>query len=249
VYQGKRDGVREQRIAAARELARSVRRALMVDLPLELEMPDLPARAGQPIIAIDGVTASARGSCLFESLTLSIERERLAVVGPNGSGKTTLLEIMVGARVPDAGVARSMRHRLGYVAQHAQNWLSNESLAALLLTSSDAETLSDVARHLACHRFPLALAERPLWTLSPGERTRAALLCLYRRHPPVELLVLDEPTDQLDLVGVAALERALAAWPGGLVVVSHDEEFLERVGVTARVELGQGRAKCSGQPA
>ena len=85
---------------------------------------------------------------------------------------------------------------------------------------------------VVAHRFPLGLAGRPLGELSPGERTRAALIALFDR-PGLELLVLDEPTGGLDLVGVHALQEALRAWTGGLVVASHDRRFLEAVGVTS----------------
>lgn len=95
----------------------------------------------------------------------------------------------------------------------------------------------EVAAVLRAHRFPEALAARPLETFSPGERVRAALICLTRREPTPEVLVLDEPTQHLDFVGRAALEAVLAAWQGGLLVVSHDPEFLRAINVNARVEL------------
>ena len=90
---------------------------------------------------------------------------------------------------------------------------------------------------LVAHKFPLGLAERPLRSLSPGERTRAALICLFQRSPAVELLVLDEPTFSLDLVGQRALTNALKAWPGGLLVASHDRAFLAAIDATTLLEL------------
>jgi ATPase subunit of ABC transporter with duplicated ATPase domains len=74
-------------------------------------------------------------------------------------------------------------------------------------------------------------------SLSPGERARAALICLFRRSPAVELLILDEPTYSLDLVGQRAMTDALRAWPGGLVVASHDRDFLSAVGADTVMEL------------
>jgi ATPase subunit of ABC transporter with duplicated ATPase domains len=76
-------------------------------------------------------------------------------------------------------------------------------------------------------------------SLSPGERVRAALIGLFQRSPAVELLVLDEPTYSLDLVGQQAITRALRAWPGGLVVASHDRAFLQEIGVHDTIELGK----------
>ena len=91
---------------------------------------------------------------------------------------------------------------------------------------------------VVAHRFPLALGGRPLRSLSPGERARAALICLFRRTPPVEVLLLDEPTYSLDLVGQRAMTAALRAWPGGLVVASHDRSFLSAIGVDVFLEVG-----------
>jgi ATPase subunit of ABC transporter with duplicated ATPase domains len=96
-------------------------------------------------------------------------------------------------------------------------------------TSSGKTTSLEIALGL--------LAERPLAILSPGERLRAALICLTRQAPAPELLVLDEPTQHLDFVGLAALEAVLAAWPGGLLVVSHDPEFLAAIGVSRTLDL------------
>lgn len=138
--------------------------------------------------------------------------QRTAVTGPNGSGKTTLLETMM---------SRSDPSRLGSIAQGATDWMLEESLLSLL----------GRPELLIAHKFPLALAQRPLRTLSPGERVRAALICLFQRTPAVELLVLDEPTYSLDLLGKRALTAALKAWPGGLLVASHDLNFLQEIGI------------------
>jgi ATPase subunit of ABC transporter with duplicated ATPase domains len=220
--QGKRAVLQEVRIGAARDEARAARRALPVELPLELALPRLPQ--GGPVIRCEGLTAAG-------ALSLELGRERVAVCGPNGAGKTTLLEIALGLRSPATGRVHCDSARVGYIAQNASNWRREESLV---------ELLGEPAAQILCaHRFPAALADRPLSTLSPGERVRAALIGLTRRVPAPELLVLDEPTQHLDFVGLAALEAVLAAWPGGLLVVSHDEDFLAAIGVSRRLELGR----------
>ena len=89
------------------------------------------------------------------------------------------------------------------------------------------------------HQFPLPLAERPLKSLSPGERVRAALICLLARSPSVEFLVLDEPTYSLDFFGYQALRDGLKAWPGGLLIASHDRDFLTAIGIQDYLELGR----------
>jgi ATPase subunit of ABC transporter with duplicated ATPase domains len=106
-----------------------------------------------------------------------------------------------------------------------------------LLIGSNASDPDAVARVLAAHKFPFALAQRPLTSLSPGERVRAALICLFERRPCVQALILDEPTEHLDFVGARALEAVLGVWRGGLVVVSHDRAFLDAVGVDQRLHL------------
>jgi ATPase subunit of ABC transporter with duplicated ATPase domains len=193
------------------------------------------------VVTLRGVSANTRDStnthdiALFTQLDLTVNRDRVAVVGPNGAGKTTLLEIITCQRRPDEGFAQADLSRVGYVAQGGSNWLLDCSLREHLRELSIPDT--DGARLLVTHRFPLALAERPLRSLSPGERARAALIALCSRTPAMELLVLDEPTVSLDLVGLRALKEVLRLWPGGLVVASHDREFLAGLGIEQTIEL------------
>jgi ATPase subunit of ABC transporter with duplicated ATPase domains len=235
VYQGRFARIREQRLKALRDWTAASRRALDVSLQLELTVPVLPPASAQPLVTLRRVSARAHDRALFTELDLTLNRERVAVVGPNGAGKTTLLEIITQERRPDSGSAQADLSRIGYIAQGGSNWLLDCSLREHLrhLSISDA----DAARLLVTHRFPLALAERPLRSLSPGERARAALIALFSRPKALELLVLDEPTFSLDLVGLRALEEALRVWPGGLVVASHDREFLAELGIEQTLTL------------
>jgi ATPase subunit of ABC transporter with duplicated ATPase domains len=225
------------RIGAAREGVKGSRRPLPIALALQLALPRLPDATALPIIRCEAVTGVAGERTLFSGLSLALGRERLAVCGPNGSGKTTLLEVGLGLRRPAAGRASCDASRVGYIAQNAANWQVDESLVELLKMQVATTSLELVAEILRVHGFPLALAARPLTTLSPGERVRAALICLTRREPAPELLVLDEPTQHLDFVGLAALEAVLAAWAGGLLVVSHDDAFLAAIGLSRRLDL------------
>jgi ATPase subunit of ABC transporter with duplicated ATPase domains len=242
VSQGKRAVLQAARIGAAREWTKAARRALTVELPLRLALPQLPTEVGPPIATLHGVSAHAGERPLFEGVELELRRQRLAVIGPNGSGKTTLLEIVVGERRPSAGTAQADPSRIGYVAQDASNWSRGESLLELLTLGAAPMTADALAIALRAHQFPFALAERPLRSLSPGERLRAALIELWGRLPVPELLVLDEPTDHLDLFGVAALQTVLHEWHGGLVIASHNREFLDAIGVDSCVELDRLRS-------
>lgn len=240
VYQGKFAKIREQRLEATRQWSKAARRALSVKLALELPAIALPDETGDTLVLRD-ISLIANGRELFASLSLHFGRRRVAVLGPNGSGKTSLLNVMVGERRASSGTVLRDLSKIGVVVQGGREWQCDEPLIERLRMESAALSLEDAARVLTAHRFPLALAERPMRTLSPGERARAALLCLFHRRPAVELLVLDEPTHGLDLLGQRALVDALRRWPGGLVVTSHDTDFVQAVGFEETIALGGNR--------
>lgn len=244
--QGKAAKIRQARIGAARDWARATRRALAVDLPLEVLLPSLPPPEGHDLVTLQGVGVHVEGRCLFDGLTAQIGRDRLAIRGDNAAGKTTLLEVMLGQREPTSGRATRDRSRIGSIAQGASDWRCPDSLLQRLTTRTEGASLDAIAQRLLAHRFPLALAERPMASLSPGERVRAALICLLQQTPSIELLILDEPTYSLDFTGGTALRRVLRAWPGGLVVASHDREFLAEIGIERQLVLdGAGGHRCA----
>jgi ATPase subunit of ABC transporter with duplicated ATPase domains len=239
-YQGKFAKMREERLTAMRDWSQATRRALAVDLGLELPIPTLPASSGRSDVAVlRGVSARAGDRVLFEALDLELGRQRVALAGPNGAGKTTLLDIVLGRRAPSVGVASRDLTRIGAIAQGGTDWMLDESLLSLLRVEATPEATEEVAKTLVSHEFPLALASRPLRLLSAGERTRAALIALFRRCPTPELLVFDEPTYSLDLLGQRAVTEALRLWPGGLLVASHDRAFLSEIGIERTLRLGQ----------
>ena len=241
VKHGKMKRTRDARISAIREWTKSTRRALKVDLPLVLHVPELPSVDNRHLIKLVGVSAVVKGRCLFERLDLHQQRERFALIGSNGVGKTTLLEIMLGRRTPTSGTVESDYKRIGAIAQGGADWMVDESLESYLSLHGSGGSPEDLAERLVAHKFPLALGQRPMRSLSPGERVRAALICLFQRSPVPELLVLDEPTYSLDLVGQRALTDALTAWPGGLVIASHNRAFLTAIGIDTYLELGRLR--------
>ena len=237
VKQGRRKKLWRNRISASREWAKATRRALDVQLDLKLIAPQQPIGPPTEIVQANEVTALIDGHEIFPRVSMCVKQsERVVVSGRNGAGKTTLLNILSGQRQADQGTIVGDFSRIGMIAQGATNWKSDYGLIANLQAVCDA-TLEDVAKILVGHRFPLGLAERPLKSLSPGERVRAALICLYHRSPLIELLVLDEPTIGLDFVGIASLRDALSSWPGAMVIVSHDRDFIESVGVDREVRL------------
>ena len=165
----------------------------------------------------------------------------MALVGPNGIGKTVLLETLVAGR-PPAGVSPLVEpiartDRIGYLAQRLDGLDESASVLDNVRSAAPASTPGQIRNRLA--RFGLRgdAAHRPVATLSGGERFRAALAALLLAEPPAQLLVLDEPTNNLDLATVVALVSALTHYRGGLLVVSHDEDFLEAIGIDRRVKL------------
>jgi ATPase subunit of ABC transporter with duplicated ATPase domains len=238
VSHGRLAAVREERLDLLRQWSKSTRRALGVSLPLELEAPELSPAPDDEVLVASGVSASACDRALFRSVDLRLGRGRLGVIGPNGSGKTTLIQILLGRRSPDSGTVASKPWKIGAIEQCGSDWMLEDSLVAVLGREDPSRTTDALAALLVAHKFPLALAERPLRSLSPGERVRAALVALFRRAPAAEVLVLDEPSYSLDLVGWRAMTNALRTWPGGLVVASHDLEFLRAIDIEHFVRLG-----------
>lgn len=237
VYHGRMKQQREAKLDFARQWTKSTRRALNVTLDVNLPVPVLPPPGANDVVVLQGATVQLGERQLFPPLELQIGRQRVAVVGPNGAGKTTLLDVMLGRRFPSRGKVFRDMAKIGTIAQGGTDWLLDESLLEYLSLQTVHRDQDEIAQMLVAHKFPLALAERPLRSLSPGERARAALIALFRRTPPVELLVLDEPTYSLDLVGQRAMTEALRAWPGGLIVASHDREFLAAIGIDTVISL------------
>lgn len=239
VSQGRLSRIRRNKISFVRAWTKASRRALAVKLPLELFVPQLK-NDSKTILSVVELGVKRGGRQLFQNLSFEQGRDRLAIVGPNGAGKTTLLQILFDQQHYDTGEIRLRSSHIGSIEQGARNWLIDESLLSILFRQS-AVTEDEVIQNLLAHGFPLALANRPLLTLSPGERLRAALICLFQKEPAPELLVLDEPTDSLDYHAQSALCKALKAWPGGLMVSSHDRDFLNSVGFTRCLSLdGKG---------
>jgi ATPase subunit of ABC transporter with duplicated ATPase domains len=202
--------------------------------PLRLRL-EARARGRRRVAALRGVRS--RG---LADVELTVHRgDRLAVVGPNGAGKTTLLQLLGGVLVPAAGavelaeVARMLPQTpvAPPAAERVVDWLRTETRldegAARMLLGAFA--LDSVAVH------------RPLGKLSPGERARVHMAAMVASG--AELLLLDEPTNHLDPETLEAVERALRAFTGTLVVVSHDRAFLEGIGATRRLDVRDGAVR------
>ncbi len=190
-------------------------------------------RSGRDVLRVRELARGYGGAPVFRGLSFSVERgERVAVVGPNGVGKSTLLKTLAGVLEPDAGsVEPGHAVSAGYFAQNHREMLSGEQSALAWLFAADPESGSDVATVRGALGAVLLggdEAEKRCSTLSGGEAARLLLAGLMVRRP--NLMILDEPTNHLDLEGRDALMRALRAYDGTLLFVSHDRHFVSSVG-------------------
>jgi ABC transport system ATP-binding/permease protein len=171
--------------------------------------------------------------------------DRVGIVGANGSGKTTLLNLLTGKMKPDAGnVKIATNIKMAWLDQNRAT-LESETLVGAVLTggAGDMVSVNGEMRHVASYLkdflFTGAQARQPVRVLSGGERARLLLAKLLAE--PSNLLVLDEPTNDLDLETLDLLEEMLANYPGTILVVSHDRDFLDRVAGSVLMAEGEGR--------
>lgn len=190
-------------------------------------------RLGNQVVELEGVaqrftTADGATLTVFENVDLLIEPgARLAVVGPNGAGKTTLLDIVAGRAVPAAGtVTRGKTVVVGFADQHAGD-LDPDAIVRKLVAGPYREPDHRDRALLERFWFDTTAQYAPVRMLSGGERRRLQLVMVLATEP--NLLILDEPTNDLDLDTLRSLEEYLDDWPGALVVASHDRAFLDRV--------------------
>ncbi|MFT4624762.1 MAG: ATPase subunit of ABC transporter with duplicated ATPase domains [Myxococcota bacterium] len=185
------------------------------------------ARSGDEVIKVSGVSKGFGDTVVHDNLDLLVRRgERWAIMGENGAGKTTLLNMMAGRTKPDAGTVRlGAAVELGWFAQHhADNLDDGRTVIEELLATYPSAGLGTLKTLAGAFSFSGDDVDKRISVLSGGEKTRLALAKLLYAAP--NLLVLDEPTNHLDLITKRALLRALDAYEGTLVFVSHDREFL-----------------------
>jgi ATPase subunit of ABC transporter with duplicated ATPase domains len=198
---------------------------------LELRLASAPPTG--TIVELRGAVVEV-GSFALGPVDLELRfGDRLAVVGPNGSGKTTLIRAVAG----ELPLQRGTRRAGSGVVFGELNQARNLFTGVLLGDFAELSGLAVADSRTLLAKFALGADDvgRPAPSLSPGERTRAALALLAARG--VNCLILDEPTNHLDLEAIEELEKALATYDGCLVVVTHDRRFLDRLAVTRTIEL------------
>ncbi len=206
---------------------------------LSISLPSSGLASDRTVAMLEGVSwHSPDGMLVLDSLTLRITGpERVAVSGPNGAGKSTLLKMLAGEVPPSQGaVTRAVT--TAWLDQDTSMLRSDETVLEAWMRLNPGMSSNDAYAALARFLFRNVAAQKRVGVLSGGERLRAALACVIGLQPP-QLLILDEPTNHLDLESVQAVEAALSGYDGALVVVSHDPDFLEAIGVTRTLDLGQ----------
>jgi ATPase subunit of ABC transporter with duplicated ATPase domains len=200
--------------------------------------PD-PPRPGRTVLEVEGLTKGYGGPPVFSDVSFDLERgERILLLGLNGAGKTSLLRILASRTGADRGSFR-LGHGvvLGYYAQEHEDIDESRSVLANVQRSSTADDQS-LRSLLGMFDLSGAIAFQDAGTLSGGEKTKLALAELVAGR--ANLLLLDEPTNNLDPPSRAAVGSALAAWPGAMVIVSHDVAFVEQLRPSRVVVMPDG---------
>ncbi|MFE0462110.1 ABC-F family ATP-binding cassette domain-containing protein [Kitasatospora sp. NPDC058965] len=234
----------EKQAAKAKQTQRMIERLEEVEEPRkewELRMEIAVAPRSGSVVATLRQAAVRRGEFAFGPVDLQIDwADRVAITGANGAGKSTLLAALLGRLALDSGDASlGSGVVIGEVDQARGLFLGQETLLAAFGLAVPELNPADVRTLLAKFGLKAVHVLRPADTLSPGERTRAALALLQARG--VNLLVLDEPTNHLDLAAIEQLEQALASYTGTLLLVTHDRRMLDAVSVNRRIAVADGK--------
>jgi ATPase subunit of ABC transporter with duplicated ATPase domains len=234
----------EKQGAKAKQTDRRIERLEVVEEPrkeweLRMEIAAAP-RAGAVVATLNGAVVQL-GAFRLGPVSLQVDwGDRIAITGANGSGKSTLLAALLGRVELDDGTSSlGPSVRIGEIDQARGLFLGEDQLLDAFSAEVPDQPTAEVRTLLAKFGLTADHVLRPAATLSPGERTRAALALLQARG--INVLVLDEPTNHLDLPAIEQLEEALAAYSGTLLLVTHDRRMLQAVETTRRLEVVDGQ--------
>ncbi|MSO56112.1 MAG: ATP-binding cassette domain-containing protein [Acidobacteria bacterium] len=238
-----RDEGRVRALMAMRR-ERAARRAQIGNVRLQAEVGE---RSGQLVFEATGISKSFGERTVVRDLSLRVMRgDRVGLIGPNGSGKTTLLRLLIGGLPPDTGeVELGANVQVAYYDQQREQLDPGRTIFDTVGDGSDTVTVNGRTQHvhgyLRDFLFPPERAYSPVKALSGGERNRLLLARLFTR--PANVLVLDEPTNDLDIETLELLESHLIEWPGTLLLVSHDRAFIDHVVTSTLVFEGDGHVE------
>ncbi|CUW24273.1 ABC transporter ATP-binding protein uup [Serratia grimesii] len=208
------------------------------DNPVMLTLPGSAVAAGKQVLVLEQLQLPF---IAMPPLDLRLDGPmRVALTGPNGCGKSTLLKVIVGQLVADSGRCHCPLST-AYLDQNLSQFDLSLSVVEHLGLQDSPLNEGTVRSQLAQLQLHAERVLLPLAALSGGERLKAALACMLWRQEPAQLLMLDEPTNHLDLASSLAIERALVDFPGAMLVVSHDEAFLQALKLTHRLQWQEGK--------
>ncbi|KIF71287.1 ABC transporter [Streptomyces sp. AcH 505] len=226
---GKHRVLHEERLAGARERLDEAADAVREDEEIRIELPRTAVPPGRTVLTLRELELR-HGARVAGELELR-GPERIALVGANGSGKTTLLRSIAGELAAASGEV--VAHvPLRFLPQRLDILDGELTIAENVALLAPTATNNRIRARLAHFLFKGARADQLAGTLSGGERFRASLAALLLAEPPPQLLMLDEPTNNLDMASAARLTAALDSYAGALIVASHDVPFLKSIGVT-----------------
>lgn len=206
--------------------------------PLTVELPSARLPSGKVVLELNRATFGYEPDRpVVRDLSFTITGpERVAITGLNGSGKTTVLKLVTGALKPNSGTVRVMVN-FAVLDQSVSLLDPAKSILDNFRTINPQSDENACRTALARFMFRADTALKRVSSLSGGQLLRAGLACVLGAPTPPQLLILDEPTNHLDLQSIEAVEVGLRAYDGALLVVSHDEQFLESIGILRKVEL------------
>ena len=232
------------RALVAMRAERAARRAQAGTVRLQIEQSD---QSGKLVIEAEGISKSFGDTTVIRDFTTRVMRgDRIGLIGPNGVGKTTLLRLLLRELPPDTGEVRHGTNvQIAYYDQQREQLDPERTVVDTLGDGNDTVTVNGRSRHVMGYLqdflFAPERARSPVKALSGGERNRLLLARLLTRAANV--LVLDEPTNDLDLETLELLEAQLVEWPGTLLLVSHDRRFLDNVVTSTIAFEGDGKVR------
>ncbi|MFC4348133.1 ATP-binding cassette domain-containing protein [Kordiimonas lipolytica] len=204
-------------------------------------------KSGTRVIEAKGISKAFDGRTLFEDFSIRINRgDRVGIIGPNGAGKSTLLKVLIGEMEPDSGEIKRGTNLETLVIDQKRADLKDDMTIMDVLTGGRGEWvhIGDETKHIMSYLkdflFDPSVANTPVSALSGGERNRLLIAKNFAR--PSNLMILDEPTNDLDMDTLDLLQEVLADYKGTILLVSHDRDFLDRVVTSSIVMEGDGTA-------